>query len=264
MKKLFTILSIFTLSNLSFGQSSIANGATCPNFTVTDINGVSHSLYDYCDAGQYVMVDFFAYWCGPCAQIAPIVHNFYTKYGCNTGDVFVLGIESDANSTLAQLQTFKTNAGIPENSFPNVLGSQGGSGVRGQYGVSAFPTIILVGPDRKMINNDIWPISSVATFEAAFPAGSITPKSCSAASLDQNALEANLSIYPNPVSELLNIQVDYIQNVSIYDASGKTVFTNAYNNIDQIALNVSDFETGIYIVTVSTSNGVVTSRFVKK
>jgi thiol-disulfide isomerase/thioredoxin len=210
------------------------------------------------------MIDFFAYWCGPCAQIAPIVHNFYTKYGCNTGDVFVLGIESDANSTLANLQTFKTNAGLPASSFPNVLGSQGGSGVRGQYGVSAFPTIILVGPDRKMINNDIWPISSVATFEAVFPAGAITPKSCSAASIDLVALEANLNVYPNPVSDVLNIEIEYIQNVSIYDATGKTVFSAAYNNIDHIALHVNEYESGIYIISVLTANGIVNSRFAKK
>jgi hypothetical protein len=52
MKKLFTILSIFALANFSFSQSNIAVGATCPNFTVTDVDGVTHSLYDYCDAGN--------------------------------------------------------------------------------------------------------------------------------------------------------------------------------------------------------------------
>jgi thiol-disulfide isomerase/thioredoxin len=264
MRKLFTLISFAFLANLSFGQSNIANGATCPDFTVTTVDGQTYRLYDLCDAGYYVMVDFFAYWCGPCMQTAPTIHSFYTKYGCNQGDVFVLGIESDPNSTLANLQSFKNSAGLPESSFPNVLGSQGGSGVRTQYGIAAFPTIVLIGPDKKMINNDIWPISGVATLENAFPAGAITEMSCSTASVDQSAIEANLSLYPNPVNDVLNIQIEYIQNVSIYDATGKVVFTSAYNNIDQLELDVRDFDNGLYIITVATANGVVNSRFIKK
>lgn len=264
MRKLFTLLSIAAFTNLSFGQSNIAVGATCPNFTVTDVDGTSHTLYDLCDAGQYVMIDFFAYWCGPCMQTAPIIHNFYTKYGCNQGDVFVLGIESDPNSTLANLQSFKNSAGLPSNSFPNVLGSQGGSTVRNTYGIAAFPTIVLIGPDRKMINNDIWPISGVVTLENAFPSGAISEMSCSALSVDQSAMEANLNIYPNPATDFLNIAIDFIQNVSIYDATGKTIMTKAYNNIDQIEIDVTDFENGLYIITVATANGVINSRFIKK
>ncbi len=264
MKKLFTLLSFAALANFSFGQSNIAVGATCPNFTVNTVDGATYTLYDLCDAGQYVLIDFFAYWCGPCIQTAPIIHSFYTKYGCNQGDVFVLGIESDPNSTLANLESFKNSAGIPSNSFPNVLGSNGGSGVRTQYGIAAFPTIILIGPDKKMINSDIWPISGVSTLENAFPANAINEMSCSAVSIDQSALEASLSIYPNPATDVLNIAIEYIQNVSIYDASGKTVFTSAYNNIDQLELDVRDFDNGLYIISVATANGVITSRFLKK
>jgi thiol-disulfide isomerase/thioredoxin len=264
MRKLFTLISFAFLANLSFGQSNIANGATCPDFTVTDVDGTSHSLYSYTSAGKYVIIDFFAYWCVPCRQPALFMHDFYTKYGCNQGNVIVLGIESDPESTLQQLQNFKNAAGIPSISFPTVLGSQGGSGIRTQYGIAAFPTIILIGPDNKMISNDIWPVSGVSTYENAFPSGVLTEMSCSAASVDQNAIAANLNIYPNPVSDLLNIQIEYIQNVSIYDATGKVIFTSVYNNIDQIELDVRDFDNGLYIITVATANGVINSRFIKK
>ena len=264
MKKLFTLISFTSLIGFSFGQSTIAVGATCPNFTVNTVDGATYNLYDLCDVCQYVMIDFFAYWCGPCMQTAPTIHSFYTKYGCNQGDVFVLGVESDANSTFADLAGFKQSAGLPSSSFPNVLGSAGGSTVRNTYGISAFPTIVLIGPDRKMINNDIWPISGVPTLENAFPAGAITEMSCSAASIDQSALEASLSIYPNPANDVLKIAVELIKNVAVHDASGKIIFTSAYNNINQLELNVAHFDEGLYIITVATANGVITSRFVKK
>jgi len=263
MKKLFTLLSFTSLIGFSFAQSNIPVGATCPNFTVTTVDGQTLNLHDICDAGQYVIVDFFAYWCGPCQQTAPTIHSFYTKYGCNTGDVFVLGIESDANSTLADLANFKAAAGLPSSSFPNVLGSAGGNTVMGTYGISAYPTIILIGPDRKMINNDIWPISGVATLENAFPANAISEMSCATASLTQDAATASISLYPNPATDVLNIAVDFIQSITITDASGKMVFTSNFNNLDQVEVSVSDFESGIYVVTVTSVSGVISSRFVK-
>lgn len=265
MNKLFTLLSLSTFSLVSYGQSNIANGATCPDFTQTDVSGVSQNLYSYCDAGKYVMIDFFAYWCGPCMQTAPVIHNFYTKYGCNAGDVVVIGVESDANSTLADLAGFKQQAGLPSSSFPNILGSAGGSTVRNQYGISAFPTIVLIGPDKKMINNDIWPISGVGTLEAAFPStANITEMACSTASLDQVELAARLNLFPNPATTLLNIALEGIQNVSIVDAAGKSVFNSTYANSDQIEISVADFQTGMYIVTITSIEGVVTSRFTKQ
>ena len=264
MKKLFTILSLTLATSFSYGQSTVAVGATCPDFTETDVYSVEQNLYSYCDAGKYVILDFFAYWCGPCLQPSFHLHNFYTKYGCNEGDVIVLGIEGDAAPTLEQLQQFKIDAGIPSSSFPSVLGSAGGNGVRMQYGVSAFPTIVLVGPDRKMINNDIWPISGVSTYESAFPTGAITEMSCSAASLDQAALQASLNLFPNPATNVLNVEVNQIENITITDASGKLVFNAIYAGLNQVELPVAEFQSGIYIVTVTTALGVVTSRFSKQ
>lgn len=264
MKKIFILLSITTLFNLSFGQSNIPVGNTCPNFKLTDSEGTSHSLYDLCDAGQYVVLDFFTFWCGPCMKTAPAIQEFYTKYGCNQGDVFVLGIECDPSATTAMRNSFKSSAGLPTNSFPIVMGNKQGADVKSQFGVAAHPTVIIIGPDRKMMNNDVYPISGVASIESAFPSGSINVKSCGVASSEQNAIQANLHVYPNPVADVLNVKIEYIQNVSIYDASGKTIFTSAYNNIDQLELDVRDFDNGLYIISVATANGVITSRFMKK
>jgi thiol-disulfide isomerase/thioredoxin len=245
-------------------QSSIAVGATCPDFTVTDVNGNSHNLYAYCDAGKYVVVDFFAYWCGPCASIAPTVHQFYEKYGCNQYDVIVIGIESDANSTLANLNTFKQNAGLPASSFPNVLGSQGGSGVKNQYGVSLYPTVVLIAPDKKMVNNDIWPIGSVGAIEAAFPQGAITAQSCaSVANLSEMDLSATVNVYPNPAVNELTVFGSQLKEVTLIDASGREVYSAVFNKQDEVTIDVSNLQTGVYVVRISAENGVAVKRFSK-
>lgn len=40
-------------------QAQLADGSTAPDFTLTDINGQTHHLYDYLGAGKTVIIDFF-------------------------------------------------------------------------------------------------------------------------------------------------------------------------------------------------------------
>ena len=47
----------------------------------------------------------------------------------------------------------------------------GGGAVDANFGVNAYPTFCLINPNNEIINIDIWPLTGVETFEAAFPAG---------------------------------------------------------------------------------------------
>lgn len=84
---------------------------------------------------------------------------------------------------------------------------------------------------------------------------------------------ANLDIAPNPVSNLLNINLQLAEpiqtaEVLILDYTGKTVHAEALNNLggrlveQQIAVN--HLPNGIYILKISTDNGQLVRRFVKK
>lgn len=257
MKKLLLSLSLFSAITANAQLTNFSVGQTAPNFTVTDIHGNSHTLYNYTSAGQYVIVDFFAYWCGPCAGIAPIVNDFYKKYGCNSYDVAVMSIEYEG--TTAQTQTFEDSYGGDANfPTPSVSGlNGGGAAVHSTFGPAAFPTVVLIGPDNKFINIDIWPITSITNIEAAFPNGALTPQAC-LVSVSEEDLSMTLAVYPNPADDFVTIAFDNnkTQNVSyaVTNLLGEVVLQNSIGNapelnhpIDINALNAGSYFVNIYL-----------------
>jgi hypothetical protein len=166
MKKIFTtVLALTTalfVSNTANAQ--IANGSIAPDFTGTDLNGNTWNLYDLLDQGYSVVIDFSAAWCPPCWNYhnSGALEDLYVNHGPagysgvangTTNDVMVLFIEGEGTNSLAQLQG--VNAGntyatasegdwITGTPYPIIDNASFNSA----YGISAFPTIYLVCPNR--------------------------------------------------------------------------------------------------------------------
>ena len=81
-------------------------------------------------------------------------------------------------------------------------------------------------------------------------------------------LESNVTLYPNPAKEFVDVRIDGDVNVTgmeVYDVYGKLIRTVVgANNDSPLRINVSDFSAGMYFVRVTTEQGMVTKRFVKK
>lgn len=79
-------------------------------------------------------------------------------------------------------------------------------------------------------------------------------------SSQDNVLASGLSVYPNPVSDVLNIKklsnnVTF-KNVVLYDIVGKVV----YESNDTQSINVRDFAKGLYLLKIESQEGGVLNR----
>ena len=82
---------------------------------------------------------------------------------------------------------------------------------------------------------------------------------------DYNPL--NISVYPNPVTDKLNIvnPDGNIQTVTLYNASGQLVLQTAVSNFPILKINVTSLPKGFYIGTATLHNNQTgTFKFVKK
>ncbi len=82
-------------------------------------------------------------------------------------------------------------------------------------------------------------------------------------SVDENALENGLRVYPNPVSEVITIasQNVGVTSIQIVDVSGKIIFEKTYDAIQTETINVSSFTQGVYFVNI---NNKITKKLIKK
>jgi hypothetical protein len=82
--------------------------------------------------------------------------------------------------------------------------------------------------------------------------------------VDQEVLERNLVVYPNPANEEVYVQVNGvdIEKITITDMSGKTVKIIDDHGTGKI--NVSNINSGIYILSVETSHGFMQRKLVLK
>ncbi|WP_207503464.1 TlpA disulfide reductase family protein [Telluribacter humicola] len=125
----------------------IAVGDVAPDFTLNSPDGTPISLSSL--RGKYVLIDFWAAWCGPCRMENPNVVKMYNKYKDKGFTIFGVSLDSSKDAWLGAIK----KDGLPWHHGSEL--KKWNSEVAQTYGVNAIPATYLLDKEGKVIAKNL-------------------------------------------------------------------------------------------------------------
>ncbi|WP_276135182.1 T9SS type A sorting domain-containing protein [Polluticoccus soli] len=241
MKRLFTTLGLIAVAAVGYAQENATD------FTATDCNSTSHTLFTDLDAGKTVVM----VWVMPCSACNNGTSNAFTAVqnyaAAHPGKVlyYLIG-DGIGNDQCSTLQTFATNNGV-DLSKVSVFNNNGNTIDEANYGGSGMPHIVIAsGTDHKIWYN-----------EKNGTGAGIVDALNKATGVNEVAQQLSFSMSPNPAGDVLNIKYAHdITRVTIISISGQVVRDISYEGGKQNpSINMSKIPAGNYMIKVQDNEG---------
>lgn len=183
-----------------------------------------------------------------------------------------LSANADDDITLTWIQ--QTNAQFPEDKYSVYVGTTNDIATLVNSDVSFTITVADGAPTNQSLD-----LSSFAGQSAVYVAfrhydssdfdyvsiDNVAVTAGDVAGLNNN-LESKFSVFPNPVSNIVNISNTkniLINSVEIVDINGRTVKTAKFNGASDAQINISDLSAGVYLMNLSSDQGKTTKKIIK-
>ncbi|MEX1173210.1 MAG: redoxin domain-containing protein [Chloroflexota bacterium] len=134
----FAILALGTI-RMSVDTSGLTGpqvGRPAPDFRLEDLDGRPTTLSDL--LGRPVVVNFWASWCIPCRDEAPLLADAQRRYAASGLRVLGVVFQDDAGSARAFMERFALR-------YPGLLDPGGRTAI--DYGVLGIPMTFMIGRD---------------------------------------------------------------------------------------------------------------------
>lgn len=165
MKKLFCIAGFCTMAAVAFaaGPSASALPEAAPtlqteraqvgrkfvHFDMAAPDGTMHNTSEYVGKGKYVLVDFWASWCGPCRAEMPNVKKAYEQYKDKGFDILGISLDNKKDAWTGAISSMGLD-------WHHLSDLQGWKNAGAQmYGIRSIPSTLLVGPDGTIVARDL-------------------------------------------------------------------------------------------------------------
>nr|WP_121270989.1 TlpA disulfide reductase family protein [Pedobacter schmidteae] len=125
--------------------AKIANGRKAPDFAYPDVNGKKWSPKDF--KGKYLIIDFWASWCGPCRQEIPHLKEVYKKYQNKGLDILAVSVD-------AREADWKKAMAEEKMAWPQVNAKES-KPVMASYLFSGIPYLVVVDKEGNIIEKNL-------------------------------------------------------------------------------------------------------------
>ncbi|MDQ6670830.1 MAG: TlpA family protein disulfide reductase [Chloroflexota bacterium] len=149
------VLLWFGLQQKEIASSKVVNVpfSTAPDFSLGLFDGSTFTLSDALRTGKPVVVNFWASWCGPCADEAPALQDAARR---NADRFTFVGV--DVQDLDADAQAFLRKYSV---SYANGSGNAGPISI--QYGMRGVPETYFIAPDGRLVRK--WNTLTAADLE---------------------------------------------------------------------------------------------------
>ena len=110
-----------------------------------DTTGTVHRLSEYVGHGNYVLLDFWASWCGPCMGSMPMMKEIHNSYASKGLKIIGISFDSERDKWLSAIQRLE----LPWLHLSDLRGWE--SIASETYGVRAIPETVLIDPNGKIL-----------------------------------------------------------------------------------------------------------------
>lgn len=130
-------------------EKKTAIGQKFTNIELPDLTGTKLSLSSFVGKTDYVLIDFWASWCGPCMQSLPKLKSIYAKYGGKNLEIVGVSLDDDDNA-------WRTTIKSKELNWKHISDLQGWkSSGAALYAIRSIPATILIDKSGIVIGRNL-------------------------------------------------------------------------------------------------------------
>jgi peroxiredoxin len=149
------LISVLLIAGCSEESETPEGSNQAPDFQLNTLDGQTIALSDF--RGKVVLLNFWAYWCGPCTFEMPFIQQIYDEWQEAGLVLLAIHIGESAEEAASFVEEYSLT-------FPVLLDIEGT--VATQYGATSIPTTFLIDEDGIVQAVKVGAFSSVEEIES--------------------------------------------------------------------------------------------------